>query len=138
MGRIAIGFGLALVAVGLAGYFGTGTKSLTALIPAGLGLALIALGALASRDRLRMHVMHAAALLGLLGLVGCAVMAVPKLPALLREGHVTRADGTDATGAVLSQTATALLCGVFVALCVKSFIDARRPRRAGGPGGPPA
>jgi hypothetical protein len=138
MGKFAIGTGVLLVAVGLWGRFGTGTTSNTALIPAALGLALIVLGGLAFRDRLRKHVMHLAALLGLVGLVGCAAMAVPRLPALIREGRVTRPDGSDATAAVLSQAATALLCGVFVALCVKSFVDARRPRREQPAAGPPA
>jgi hypothetical protein len=140
--NITVVTGLLLTVVGVVGYFGTGTSSFTALIPSGFGLVLILLGALARNERRRMHAMHAAVLVGLVGFVGCAVMAVPKLPTLLREGRVTRTVGdktADATAAVLSQTVTGLLCAVFVALCVKSFVDARRARRNQPPaGGPPA
>lgn len=141
MSSITVVTGLLLTAVGVYGRFGTGTTSNTALIPAGLGLALVLLGALSRAARLRMHAMHAAVLVGLFGLFGCAVMAVPKLPSLVADGKVTRPDGSDATTAVVSQTVTGLLCAAFVALCAKSFVDARRARRSltsEPPSGPPA
>jgi hypothetical protein len=132
--NVSVVVGLLLTGVGLYGYFGTGTASPTALIPAGLGVPLVVLGLAAYKDRLRMHAMHAAVIVGLIGFLACVVVAAPSLPALVRDGKVikTNREGVerDATAAVVSQTVTAVLCGVFVALCVNSFVQARRARRA--------
>jgi hypothetical protein len=82
--------------------------------------------------------MHAAALLGLVGFVVPAVRALPKLPELVSTGKVVVStdDGArDATLAIVMQLLMALVCAVFVGLCVKSFIDARvaRSRAEGSP-----
>lgn len=117
MGSIAIVFGLALIALGLAGYFGTGQASVTALIPAGFGVVLLLLGVLALKDSLRKHAMHLAAMVGLLGIVGGLVRLVQK--------------GIDVSRpASLCTLLMTLLCAGFVALCVRSFIMARRRRTA--------
>jgi peptidoglycan/LPS O-acetylase OafA/YrhL len=122
MPSISIICGVLLILVGLIGYgYGMmdGRASVTALIPAFLGLILAVLGfAAKSREDLRKHIMHAAVLVGLLGFLA-TVSSVLKLPALF--------DGTaERPAAVVAQFATALICLVFVILCVKSFIDARR------------
>jgi hypothetical protein len=117
-------FGILLGLVGVVGYFATGMVSWTALIPAFLGLPLVLLGALAYQDRFRKNAMHLAAALGLVGFLVTAFMGWPKLITLAGGGQVER------PAAVYSQSITALLCGVFVALCVNSFIQARRARRA--------
>jgi small-conductance mechanosensitive channel len=126
-------FGGLLIALGLVGYLGSDRASITALIPALFGLVLVALGLLARKERLRMHVMHAAVLVGLIGFLVPAVRTFGKIPDLVSTGRVmvTR-DGveTDATFAVVMQLLMALICAVFVGLCIKSFIDARRARRA--------
>jgi uncharacterized membrane protein (UPF0136 family) len=119
MASTTVAFGLLLTLLGLAGYFLTGTSSVTALIPAFLGVILIVLGILARADHVRKHAMHAAATVALLGFVG-ALFSLLRTPIGLRPAM-----------AVLSQAATVLLTGVFLALCVRSFIDARRARRAG-------
>jgi cytochrome bd-type quinol oxidase subunit 2 len=129
---ITILFGVALGAVGGYGYAASESHSPTALIPAAFGAVLLICGALAASDKMRKHAMHAAAMVGLLGLIGGAVMAVPKLPKLLSEGKVTRADGSDATLAVEMQSLMAVLCLVFVGLCVNSFVQARLLRRKVG------
>jgi hypothetical protein len=132
---VSVVVGILLTGIGLWGYFGTGTSSPTALIPAAFGVPLVLLGFLAYKDRLRMHAMHGAVLIGLIGFIGCAVMAVPSLPALVRDGKVIKVkDGNerDATTAVEVQTVTGVICGVFVGLCVNSFIQARIARRAAG------
>lgn len=119
MASTTIVFGLLLTVLGLAGYFLTGTSSVTALIPAFLGLILVILGFIARSEQVRKHAMHAAAVVALVGFAG-ALFSLLRTPISLRPGM-----------AVFSQGATVLLTGVFVALCVKSFMDARRARRAG-------
>jgi hypothetical protein len=116
--RITIGFGVLLIALGLAGYFATGMVSWTALIPAFFGLPLAGLGALALNQYLRKHAMHLAAMIGLLGFIGGAFSLVRPL-----------LKGSDIKPVAASmQALMALACAVFVGLCVKSFIDARRAR----------
>jgi hypothetical protein len=119
-------FGVLLTLLGLVLYAMAGfdPKALTALIPSALGVLLIILGFIArgAGERVRMHTMHAAALIGLIGMIGGIVriaLAVPKL-------------GTENPPSSLALGGNAvlvLLCGVFLALCVKSFIDARRARK---------
>ena len=121
MGPIAIVFGIILVVVGVGGYLATMT-SLTALIPAALGLILIVLGFLARKEKLRKHVMHAAVLVGLIGLAGGGWRAVKALTS-------EEAGSPIALG---MNIAMAAICAVFVVLCVKSFIDARKRRKQTG------
>jgi len=126
---ITIVFGALLALLGLGGWAGTGMAHPTALIPAGVGVLLGLLGALALKDNLRKHAMHAAAAVGLLGLLGAAYMVVRKIPQLAAEGRLTHENGTDATFSFVANCVMAGLCGVFVGLCVKSFVDARIRRR---------
>lgn len=121
MPKLAAGLGLILILLGLAAYAGSGAASWTALIPTLFGVPLAALGWLARAERFRMHAMHAAAALALLGLIG-TVRGLFKLPALLTGGDLPR------PAAVWVQSIMAVLCLVFLVLCVKSFVDARRAR----------
>ncbi len=123
MTKITIGLGLVLFAVGLGGYFGTGRESVTALIPAFFGLPLLLLGLAALNQRLRKTAMHIAAVIGLLGFAG-TVSGLMKLPVLLTGGELAR------PAAVAVQAAMAIVCFVFVLLCVWSFIRARRASAA--------
>jgi hypothetical protein len=118
-----IGFGIVLIVLGLGGYFGTDMVSVTALIPAAFGLLLVLFGALARDDKRRKMAMHIAVTVGLLGFLG-TVSGLFQLPALLSGGVVQR------PGAVVSKSIMAVLMAVYVAMCVKSFIDARRKRAA--------
>ncbi|HVT58133.1 MAG TPA: hypothetical protein VHR45_07015 [Thermoanaerobaculia bacterium] len=119
MANWTIGYALALAALGLGGYFGTGRASLTALIPLWLGLAVLLCGVLARQERWRKHAMHAAAVLGLLGFLG-PLRVLPQMFGLLAGGSAAH------PAAVLAQAILMLLSAGFVALCVKSFVDARR------------
>jgi hypothetical protein len=105
--------------MGLGGgyYLGTGQKSVTALIPAFVGLPLVVLGLLALREKFLKHAMHGAAALGLLGFVGGAVMAVIKLVTTGELGNTAQ-----------ESAFLAVVCAGFVALCVRSFVMARRRR----------
>lgn len=123
MEPITIVFGLALVALGFSGYFNSASESPspTVWIPAGFGAVLIVLGVLALKDNLRKHAMHAAAMVGTLGFLAAVYRIVQKL---ITDGKV---EGSPAVHTGLMAAVT----GVFVGLCVKSFIDARRRRQAG-------
>ena len=121
MATTTIGFGVVLILLGLGGYFGTGMVSLTALIPAAFGLLLAVFGAMARDDKKRKMAMHIAVTVGLLGFLG-TVPGLLKIGALLSGGEVAR------PAAVVSQSIMAVLMAVYVAMCVKSFIDARKKR----------
>jgi hypothetical protein len=118
---VSIGFGVVLIAVGVVFYFATGQVSHTALIPSGFGLVLLLLGLVALKDSLRKHAMHGAAMVGLLGFLGGAIMGLPKLSAVL-------AGTAERPAAVIEQIIMAGICLAFVALCVRSFMVARRNR----------
>lgn len=122
MPRITVIFSLLYIAIGLAGFFLTGAVHKTALIPAAIGAVLLVLGLLGGKEKLRMHVMHAALLIGLLALLG-TVGGLFKLPAAF-------AGTAERPGAVYAQAATALLSVVYLAFGVRSFIAARRARAA--------
>src|SRR5688572_30919152 len=108
----------ALIVIGVVGYVATDRQSATALIPAFLGLLLLASGWLARNEAYRRHAMHAVAGLALLGLLGTI-------------GGLVRLIGGTTTPAAISQGLTAMLTGALLALSVKSFIDARRRRAQG-------
>ena len=118
MASTTVVFGVLLTLLGLGGYLLTGTSSVTALIPAFFGLLLIALGLIARSEPLRKHALHAAAAAALLGCAG-ALFSLMRTPAAPRSA-----------AAAFSQAAMVVLTAVFVGLCVKSFIAARRARAA--------
>jgi hypothetical protein len=123
LANTTIGFGIVLIVLGVGGYFGSDRVSLTALIPAAFGLLLVIFGALARDEKRRKMAMHIAVTVGLLGFLG-TVSGLFQLPTLLSGGVVER------PGAVISKSIMAVLMAIYVGMCVKSFIDARR-RRAG-------
>jgi hypothetical protein len=123
-----------LIALGLWAYLtGTGDHvSITALIPAFVGLPLLVFGLLAFKDSIRKHAMHAAVLIGLLAFLGAAFMLGKGLLDPAVTGAVTfdtTADGWLGTKKLLVNGLMALISGVFVALCVRSFIVARIAQR---------
>ncbi len=123
MAKITIGLGLVLIALGLGGYFGTGREHVTALIPAFWGLPLLILGLVALKEHMRRHAMHVAGVIALVGFAG-TVRGLMKLPVLLTGGELAR------PAAVPLQAAVAILCLIFVLLCIWSFIKARRASTA--------
>jgi hypothetical protein len=120
---ITLAAGAALIATGVAGFVGTGMTHPTALIPAVFGVLIAVAGAVATRGgKVKMHAIHAALVVALLGFLGTA-KAFFKVPALLA-GTVER------PAATLAQTVTAVVCAAFVALAIRSFIQARNARQA--------
>jgi O-antigen/teichoic acid export membrane protein len=126
MWRITIGTGVLLILVGVVGYFATGRVSWTALIPAIPGLIFVVLGAVARAEKVRRHAMHVAAAVALLGFLGSA-------GGLLKLPHVIMGHPVERSGAVVSRSIMAIVCAVFVALCVRSFLLARRRTPSSGP-----
>ena len=111
--------GFALVAIGVIGYIATGGASLTALIPAMIGAILLVLAMAARSAEARKHAMHAALVIALLSMLATLQRLLPALQA----GEMRRP-------AVIAQAAMVLVLFVYVALGVKSFIDARKARGA--------
>lgn len=118
MALTAIYCGILLIIVGVVGYvygMSIGHASPTAFIPAAFGVVLAILGFVArAKDDLRKHIMHVAVIIGLIGFIAA-------LGSMFRNGIPTSIGAGP-----LSQIAMAVICLVFVILCVKSFIDARR------------
>ncbi|GAB4180387.1 MAG: hypothetical protein Fur0032_21320 [Terrimicrobiaceae bacterium] len=124
MPAIAIVVGALLDVVGFTAFLMSGMKSYTALIPSGIGTIILLLGFMSLvKPAFRKHFMHGAATLGLLGLLG-SMRGVVQLPALM-----SGAEGVKPV-AVIGQAATAVICLVFLILCIKSFIDARKKAAA--------
>lgn len=111
-------FGLLLIALGVGSYLGTGRTSITALIPAFFGAALVVCAMAARKESARKHAMHAAVALGLIGAIASLARAIP-----------AAMSGGASRPAVLAQLAMGALLIVYVALGVQSFIAARRARR---------
>ena len=124
MAKVTIAFGIVLILLGAVGFFATGSTHPTALIPAYWGVALTICGVLANSpsEKRRMLVMHIAVTVGLLGFLGSGVMAIVE---------TVKAHGGPLAhpAAVESQAAMAVICLVYVGLCVRSFIAARRGRK---------
>ncbi len=118
MPSTAILFGRLLILVGIIGYgYGmyNANASLTAMIPAVFGLVLMLLGHLAkSKENIRKHLMHLAVIVGLVGFL---------MPAGRILSKISDFSLNFATSMLLSM---AILCFLFVVLCVKSFIAARK------------
>jgi protein-S-isoprenylcysteine O-methyltransferase Ste14 len=110
--------GALLVVLGGYAYTESATRSPMALIPAVLGVLFAVLAFAAGREALRRHAMHAAAGLALLGVVAglgpLGMGGTRRFPPLM----------------IYSTTAMSVLCAVFLAFAVRSFVAARRARAA--------
>jgi hypothetical protein len=121
MAKTTIWFGLALVVLGIVGFIGSGAESLTALIPTLIGLVLAGLGFAGQQEGRRALAMHIAAGVALVGFLGSA-MGLADLPDLLSGEDLER------PWAVAVQSIMAAVLLVYMALAIKSFVDARKAR----------
>jgi hypothetical protein len=130
LARITTVFGALLIVLGLAAYFvmqEPGHRSITAMIPAFFGLPLLVLGLIAqAKPGSRKHTMHAAAMLGVLGFLGT-------VPGVIKAIKWMGGTVPARPAAVQVQVIMCVMCGAFVAMCVRSFIEARKARQAGFP-----
>jgi hypothetical protein len=125
MAKVSLVFAVLLIALGLIGYLGTGSQHATALIPAWFGLALAVFGWLSispSEARRKLYA-HINVTIGLLGFLGGAAAAVQGYLSAKAKGLVP-----DQIALASKLTMTGLLL-VYVILCVRSFIAARRARQ---------
>lgn len=125
MAKISVIFAVLLIALGLVGYFATGAQHATALIPTWFGAALGMSGLLAmSPDEGRRKLfMHVNVTLGLLGFIAVGIESI--------RGYVhAKNTGIEPDMIALASklTMTGLLL-VYVILCVRSFVAARRSGR---------
>lgn len=114
MAPVTLVYAVLMVFLGLGCYFATEAK--TALIPTFFGMAFLLLGFLALRADWRKHAMHGAALIGVIAFLAAVV-------SLITRGNPNK------PVALVEMAVMALLSFVFVGLCVRSFVNARRARR---------
>ena len=106
-------------------------KSVTAMIPAFIGIALILLVLLAERKpNARKHIMHLAVLIGLLGFFAVAKMIFPAVSEM--NWLKGEPNGIIQTSMLkpLSMLSSAGILLIFVILCVISFVQARKEMAA--------
>ena len=125
MAKVTIVFGVALIALGIGFFVATGSAAPTSLIPAYFGAVLAICGLLANSPEpgRRMLWMHIAVTIGLVGFIFPAARTIMAF-AKAHGGPVSRPI------AVAEQGTMAVVCLIFVLLCVRSFIAARRAREA--------
>jgi hypothetical protein len=123
--KVTFVFAALLIALGLVGYFGTGAQHATALIPTWFGAALGMSGLLAmSPDEGRRKLfMHINVTLGLIGFIG---VGVESIRGYLSASHAGKQPDMVALASKLTMTGLLL---VYVIVCVRSFIAARRARQ---------
>lgn len=130
MPKITIGYGILLIIIGVGGYFGAQAQhaaldidkpvSLTALIPAIFGFVAFDLGLLALLvDKARKHAMHGAAVVSLLAIVAPTVRIL---------GAMSKGNFDITKISTIALLSMAVVSAIFLALCVRSFIVARRSR----------
>ncbi len=123
MAKLTIVFGILLILVGVAGFVSTGSAHPTALIPAGAGLLFILFGAMANSEnpKKRMLWMHISVTIALLLFLGT-------IPADIDVIRLSRGTEFPHPIAVVEKAGMSLLCMLYVAFCIRSFIAARRLR----------
>jgi fucose 4-O-acetylase-like acetyltransferase len=123
MAKLGIGFGVVLILLGIWGFVAVNNTYPTVLVPFWFGLALAISGALArtADARRRKLWIHTAAGLGLLGFLSAATRAI----IMLVKAH----GAPDYPIVFTNQVAMAVICLVYVLLCVRSFIAVRRSRK---------
>ena len=112
--KISLAIGVVLVLLGLGSYLGTGRESVTALIPAFLGLPILICGLMARDEKKRMMAAHVALVFGGVGTLAGFGRGIPQL-----------IKGNTGTATIVTLV-MAVICLFYVVACVRSFIEARR------------
>lgn len=125
LAKLTLVVALILIVLGVIVFVATGSHAPTALIPAYFGIVLGICGVLANTwdSKRRMLFMHIAVTIGLVGAIFPGWRAVGDLITRMHGQAVLR------PVAMEEELAMAVICLVYVLLCVRSFIAARRERR---------
>jgi hypothetical protein len=125
MAKLTIGFGVVLILLSAVAYTQLGQHShgIHSLIPGAFGLLLVIFGALANTPvaKKRMLFMHIAVTVGLLGFLGT-------IPGIIGVLQMAAGHGIARPEAAKIQAMMGSICLIYVLLCVRSFIAARRAR----------
>lgn len=122
MTLLTTGIGSLLIGVGVVAYITSGAASITALIPAFVGLLLLIAGLVArSNPSSRRHALHAAMAVALLGVLG-SLMNVFQLGSLI-------AGTAERPGAILTSTIMFVLLLAYLIVGIRSFVQARADRK---------
>ncbi len=123
MAKVTVFFGVVLILLGVFFYIHTGSKYPTSLIPVAFGILLSTFGGMAETPvaKRRMLFMHIAVTVGLLGFLATA-------PALIQVVQLFKGKLFPYPSAIEEKAAMSGLMLIYVLLCVRSFITARRSR----------
>ena len=123
MAKLTVVFGVVLILLGGVSFVLTGHKFPTSLIPVAFGILLVTFGQMAEspEPRRRMLFMHIAVTVGLLGFLGTA-------QALFQAFQLFKGKLFPYPAAIEEKAAMAVLMLIYVLLCVRSFVAARRAR----------
>lgn len=122
MAKLSLAYGVILILMGLVSYFGISSESITALIPAFVGIPMLILGWLGLNEKYLKHAMHGAAILMLIGFFG-TISGFIKFFKMLGGVEPER------PAAVTVQAIMSLMCFIFLVFAVRSFINARKNRK---------
>lgn len=124
MAKLTVVTGIILIVLGVAVFIATGSHAPTALIPAffGVVLGILGLSVRSDNSKRRMMIMHIAVTIGLIDVIFPGWRGVGDLIAQMHGQTVLR------PAAMKEELAMAAICLVYVLLCVRSFIAARRDR----------
>lgn len=120
MPAITIGFGILLIVIGLISYFGTDGGSITALIPAFIGLPVILAGFAMSNPKYRTWSLYGAAALSLAMIAGSFRGISGFFNSL--------SSGATVTYPQIIQVVLAVLALVFLVLVIRTILSERRVR----------
>jgi len=125
LANVTVRIAAILIFLGIVFFVLTGSNAPTSLIPAFFGIVLLVLGFVARTEdsKRRMMVMHIAVTIGLIGFLFPAIRSGKVVLAKYMSGvpiaHLR---------AVQEEGLMAVICLLYVVLCVRSFIAARRSR----------
>ena len=119
MAQPLIGFGIALIVLGLVAFFATGMGAVTALIPTFFGIVIAGLGAAALNDRFRTPAVYGSLALGALGFLG-SISGIPPMIRYLNGDDVAR------PAASIAQSMMALITLAMIVMLAKGLLSKDR------------
>jgi len=119
MTYLGVIYGLALVVLGVFGYFKSGGVSVTALIPAFLGAPVVILSLLSLKPKFLKIGMHINVVIALAGFVATAKDTFGLITGQEFENEL----------AIYSKAITCVLCLLFIVFSVVSFVKIRKSKK---------